>query len=98
MIDRPLYPTRTMRKCAWLPVVLLVACGTHGDGGGTDGITRPVRLDLPVPIDSIVLGPTGGLSFFGAHEGWTVPDSVYFEVVTIHDVTNTYGQLIPPTP
>ena len=29
----------------------------------------PVRLDLPVPIDSIVLGPTGGLGFFGAHEG-----------------------------
>lgn len=92
MIDRPLSPTRTMRKCAWLPVVLLVACGKHGDGDGIDGITTPlaavpvtwvdgawtqpvpswgspVRLDLPVPIDSIVLGPTGGLGFFGAHEG-----------------------------
>jgi len=29
----------------------------------------PVRLNLPVPIDSIVLGPSGGLGFFGAHEG-----------------------------
>lgn len=29
----------------------------------------PVRLNLPVPIDSIVLGPAGGLGFFGAHEG-----------------------------
>lgn len=29
----------------------------------------PVRLQLPVPIDSIVLGVTGGLGFFGAHEG-----------------------------
>ena len=29
----------------------------------------PVRLRLPVPLDSIVLGPTGGLGFFGAHEG-----------------------------
>jgi hypothetical protein len=29
----------------------------------------PVRLALPVPIDSIVLGPEGGLGFFGAHEG-----------------------------
>ena len=30
----------------------------------------PVRLNLPVPLDSIVLaGPTGGLGFFGAHEG-----------------------------
>lgn len=28
-----------------------------------------VRLRLPVPIDSIVLGPSGGLGFFGAHEG-----------------------------
>ena len=29
----------------------------------------PVRLNLPVPLASIVLGPTGGLGFFGAHEG-----------------------------
>jgi hypothetical protein len=29
----------------------------------------PVRLTLPVPLDSIVLGPGGGLGFFGAHEG-----------------------------
>ncbi len=29
----------------------------------------PVRLQLPVPVDSIILGPTGGLGFFGAHEG-----------------------------
>src|ERR1700712_2491884 len=29
----------------------------------------PVRLRLPVPLDSIVLGPSGGLGFFGAHEG-----------------------------
>ncbi|HEY4131717.1 MAG TPA: hypothetical protein VGM50_13950, partial [Gemmatimonadaceae bacterium] len=29
----------------------------------------PVRLRLPVPLDSIDLGPTGGLGFFGAHEG-----------------------------
>jgi hypothetical protein len=29
----------------------------------------PVRLALPVPLDSIVLGPAGGLGFFGAHEG-----------------------------
>src|SRR4051812_45967768 len=29
----------------------------------------PVRLHLPVPLDSIVLGPGGGLGFFGAHEG-----------------------------
>jgi hypothetical protein len=29
----------------------------------------PVRLQLPVPLDSIVLGPQGGLGFFGAHEG-----------------------------
>jgi hypothetical protein len=29
----------------------------------------PVRLHLPVPLDSIVLGPEGGLGFFGAHEG-----------------------------
>ena len=29
----------------------------------------PVRLHLPVPLDSIVLGPSGGLGFFGAHEG-----------------------------
>ncbi|MEP6621032.1 MAG: M23 family metallopeptidase [bacterium] len=29
----------------------------------------PVRLRLPVPLDSIVLGPAGGLGFFGAHEG-----------------------------
>ena len=25
------------------------------------------------------------------NKGWTVPDSVYFDIVTIHDVTNTYG-------
>ncbi len=29
----------------------------------------PVRLALPIPLDSIVLGPGGGLGFFGAHEG-----------------------------
>jgi len=29
----------------------------------------PVRLALPVPLDSIVLGAAGGLGFFGAHEG-----------------------------
>jgi hypothetical protein len=29
----------------------------------------PVRLQLPVPVDSIILGPNGGLGFFGAHEG-----------------------------
>jgi hypothetical protein len=29
----------------------------------------PVRLRLPVPLDSIILGPGGGLGFFGAHEG-----------------------------
>ncbi|HEY4216723.1 MAG TPA: M23 family metallopeptidase [Gemmatimonadaceae bacterium] len=29
----------------------------------------PVRITLPVPLDSIILGPTGGLGFFGAHEG-----------------------------
>src|SRR4051812_19999934 len=28
-----------------------------------------VRLHLPVPLDSIILGPGGGLGFFGAHEG-----------------------------
>jgi hypothetical protein len=28
-----------------------------------------VRLRLPVPLDSIVFGPGGGLGFFGAHEG-----------------------------
>jgi hypothetical protein len=34
------------------------------------GWGSPVRLRLPVPIDSIVLaGPGGGLGFFGAHEG-----------------------------
>ena len=29
----------------------------------------PVRLNLPVPLASIVLGPSGGLGAFGAHEG-----------------------------
>ena len=29
----------------------------------------PVRLELPVPLDSIVFGPGGGLGAFGAHEG-----------------------------
>ena len=29
----------------------------------------PVRLNLPVPLSSIVLGSAGGLGAFGAHEG-----------------------------
>jgi hypothetical protein len=29
----------------------------------------PVRLNLPVALDDIVLGPAGGLGAFGAHEG-----------------------------
>ena len=29
----------------------------------------PVRLNLPVPLDSIVFGPGGGIGAFGAHEG-----------------------------
>lgn len=29
----------------------------------------PVRLSLPVPLQSIVLGPAGGLGAFGAHQG-----------------------------
>jgi hypothetical protein len=29
----------------------------------------PVRLDLPVPLGSIVFGPAGGFGAFGAHEG-----------------------------
>jgi len=29
----------------------------------------PVRLDLPVPLERIVLGPGGGFGAFGAHQG-----------------------------
>lgn len=29
----------------------------------------PVRLNLPVPLESIVFGPGGGFGAFGAHEG-----------------------------
>lgn len=29
----------------------------------------PVRLGLPVPLNNIVLGPSGGLGAYGAHEG-----------------------------
>ena len=45
---------------------------TWVDGAWTQPVPSwgsPVRLDLPVPLDSIVLGPAGGLGFFGAHEG-----------------------------
>jgi hypothetical protein len=29
----------------------------------------PVRLNLPIPLGSIVFGPGGGFGAFGAHEG-----------------------------
>ncbi len=43
----------------------------------------PVRLDLPVPIADIVLGPSGGLGFFGAHEGGHVEGLDHVWIPTI---------------
>ncbi len=43
----------------------------------------PVRLDLPVPIADIVLGTSGGLGFFGAHEGGHVEGLDHVWIPTI---------------
>ena len=43
----------------------------------------PVRLNLPVPLESIVLGPGGGFGAFGAHEGGHVEGLNHIWIPTI---------------
>ncbi len=44
----------------WVPNVLTQPVPSWGS---------PVRLQLPVPLSAIVLGPSGGLGAFGGHQG-----------------------------
>lgn len=47
----------------------------------------PVRLGLPVPLASIVLGPGGGFGAFGAHEGGHVEGLNHIWIPTVAGTT-----------